>query len=203
MELLLLVSLFAAFLALHNVATRYLFALGRARLLPSVLGRTAATGRRCVASAVQVAFNVIVVGALRHQRRRPAPRHHREHDRLRDARDRRAAGRGGVLGRRLLPPPPRPAASGARSSRRRSAAPACSPRSSSRSSNFRTLAGSDADIIGLLPWLHPHRASSLGFAVARVAASGSEPGRSTPPWAPRAGGAGVASPSPSPIRWTP
>src|SRR4051812_4294453 len=64
MELLLLVSLFAAFLALHNAATRYLFALGRARLLPSVLGRTGRNGAPVVASAVQVAFNVIVVGAF-------------------------------------------------------------------------------------------------------------------------------------------
>ena len=44
LQLLLLVSLFAAFLALHNMATRYLFALGRARLLPSALGRTSRRG---------------------------------------------------------------------------------------------------------------------------------------------------------------
>jgi len=62
LQLLLLVSLFAAFLALHNMATRYLFALGRARLLPSVLGRTSRRGAPYVASTAQVAFNAIVVG---------------------------------------------------------------------------------------------------------------------------------------------
>jgi amino acid transporter len=61
MQVLLLVSLFAAFLALHNAATRYLFALGRARLLPAALGRTSAAGAPAVASGVQVAFNTIVV----------------------------------------------------------------------------------------------------------------------------------------------
>jgi amino acid transporter len=62
LQLLLLVSLFAAFLALHNMATRYLFALGRARLLPSALGRTSRRGAPYVASTAQVAFNAIVVG---------------------------------------------------------------------------------------------------------------------------------------------
>jgi amino acid transporter len=64
MQLLLLVSLFAAFLALHNMATRYLFALGRARLLPRALGRTGRNGAPIVASGAQVAFNVVVVGAF-------------------------------------------------------------------------------------------------------------------------------------------
>jgi amino acid transporter len=62
LQLLLLVSLFAAFLALHNVATRYLYALGRVRLLPAALGRTSRHGAPYVASGAQVAFNAIVVG---------------------------------------------------------------------------------------------------------------------------------------------
>jgi amino acid transporter len=62
MQILLLVSLFAAYLALHNIATRYLFALGRVRLLPQALGRTSSRGAPTVASAVQVVFNLVVVG---------------------------------------------------------------------------------------------------------------------------------------------
>lgn len=65
LQILLLVSLSAAFLALHNVATRYLYALGRARLLPSALGRTHERHRAPhVASAAQVAFNVVFVVAF-------------------------------------------------------------------------------------------------------------------------------------------
>ena len=44
MEVLLLISLFAALLAFHNAATRYLFALGRARVLPFWLASTSARG---------------------------------------------------------------------------------------------------------------------------------------------------------------
>jgi amino acid transporter len=62
LQVLLLVSLFAAYLALHNMATRYLFALGRVRLLPQALGRTSANGAPVVASAAQVVFNTIFVG---------------------------------------------------------------------------------------------------------------------------------------------
>ncbi|TCO62235.1 APC family permease [Actinocrispum wychmicini] len=63
MMLLLVVSLFAALLALHNSATRYLFALGRARVLPAALGRTnAKNGAPYIASAVQIAFATIVAG---------------------------------------------------------------------------------------------------------------------------------------------
>ncbi|MCO5969325.1 APC family permease [Actinoallomurus soli] len=40
MQLLLLTSAFAALLALHNAANRYLFALGREGLMPSAFGRT-------------------------------------------------------------------------------------------------------------------------------------------------------------------
>ena len=61
LQLLLLVSLFAAYLAIHNMATRYLFALGRVRLLPAALGRTSRRGAPFVASTVQVAFNTSIV----------------------------------------------------------------------------------------------------------------------------------------------
>jgi amino acid transporter len=65
MQLLLVVSLFAALLALHNSSTRYLYALGRARLLPRALGRThSRTGAPHVASGVQIAFDVVAVGAF-------------------------------------------------------------------------------------------------------------------------------------------
>jgi amino acid transporter len=61
MMLLLVVSLFAALLALHNSATRYLFALGRARVLPSALGRTnPSNGAPHVASGVQIGFAALV-----------------------------------------------------------------------------------------------------------------------------------------------
>ncbi|SFW77121.1 APC family permease [Amycolatopsis australiensis] len=61
MMLLLVVSLFAALLALHNSATRYLFALGRSRVLPAVLGRTnAANGAPYVASGTQIGFATLV-----------------------------------------------------------------------------------------------------------------------------------------------
>ncbi|HEX8865825.1 MAG TPA: APC family permease, partial [Lentzea sp.] len=57
MMLLLVVSLFAALVALHNSATRYLFALGRARVLPAALGRTnPSNGAPHVASGVQIGF---------------------------------------------------------------------------------------------------------------------------------------------------
>ncbi|WP_410636213.1 APC family permease [Amycolatopsis sp. cmx-4-83] len=61
MMLLLVVSLFAALLALHNSATRYLFALGRARVLPAVLGRTnAANGAPYVASGTQIGLATLI-----------------------------------------------------------------------------------------------------------------------------------------------
>jgi amino acid transporter len=61
MMLLLVVSLFAALRALHNSATRYLFALGRARVLPSALGRTSpSNGAPHVASGVQIGFATLV-----------------------------------------------------------------------------------------------------------------------------------------------
>jgi amino acid transporter len=61
MMLLLVVSLFAALLALHNSATRYLFALGRARVLPAVLGRTnAANGAPYVAGGTQIGVAALI-----------------------------------------------------------------------------------------------------------------------------------------------
>ncbi len=60
MLILLLVSLFAAMLAFHNSATRYLFALGRARVLPHVLARTGSTGAPVVAGLVQAGFAAFV-----------------------------------------------------------------------------------------------------------------------------------------------
>lgn len=60
MLILLLVSLFAAMLAFHNSATRYLYALGRARILPHVLARTGSTGAPVIAGIVQATFAALV-----------------------------------------------------------------------------------------------------------------------------------------------
>lgn len=60
MEILLLVSLFAAMLAFHNSATRYLYSLGRARVLPHALARTRANGAPQIAGLVQASFAAIV-----------------------------------------------------------------------------------------------------------------------------------------------
>ncbi|WP_166848029.1 APC family permease [Isoptericola sp. BMS4] len=62
MEVLLLVSLFAAMLAFHNSATRYLYSLGRARVLPRVLARTRDNGSPQLAGAVQAVFAAAVAG---------------------------------------------------------------------------------------------------------------------------------------------
>jgi amino acid transporter len=64
MTVLLLVSLFAAMLAFHNSATRYLFSLGRARILPHALARTRRSGAPAVAGAVQAGFAIAVSGAF-------------------------------------------------------------------------------------------------------------------------------------------
>lgn len=62
MEILLLTSAFAALLALHNAANRYMYALGREGLLPGVFGRTHARTRApYVAGGVQTALATIVV----------------------------------------------------------------------------------------------------------------------------------------------
>ncbi|WP_110588425.1 APC family permease [Microbacterium suaedae] len=60
MMILLLVSLFAAMLAFHNSASRYLFSLGRAKVLPSVLARTRSNGAPQFAGMVQAGFAAIV-----------------------------------------------------------------------------------------------------------------------------------------------
>jgi amino acid transporter len=59
-------SLFAAMLSFHNAVSRYMFALGRERVLPGALGRTARTGAPRVASVTQsvIGLAVIVVYAL-------------------------------------------------------------------------------------------------------------------------------------------
>jgi amino acid transporter len=60
-------SLFAAMLSFHNAVGRYMFALGRERVLPAVLGRTEArSGAPRIASLTQsaVGLGVIVVYAL-------------------------------------------------------------------------------------------------------------------------------------------
>lgn len=64
MRLLLVVSLFAALLALHNSATRYLYALGRVGVLPRALARTRRTnGAPVAASTAQLAFAALVAMA--------------------------------------------------------------------------------------------------------------------------------------------
>jgi amino acid transporter len=65
MQILLCTSLFAAALALHNAANRYMFVLGRERVLPGWLGR--AHGRHHSpyrASVTQSVLTVLVVGAF-------------------------------------------------------------------------------------------------------------------------------------------
>ncbi|WP_432195535.1 APC family permease [Streptomyces sp. bgisy027] len=58
-------SWFAAVLAFHNAAARYLFALGRDRALPPVLGRVQQrTGSPWVASAGLSAFTLVVVSVF-------------------------------------------------------------------------------------------------------------------------------------------
>ncbi|MGY6651853.1 APC family permease [Amycolatopsis sp. TRM77291] len=66
MLLLLVVSLFAALLALHNSATRYLYALGRVGVLPRLLGKTSPrNGAPRYASIVQLTFGSLVALAFR------------------------------------------------------------------------------------------------------------------------------------------
>ena len=62
MMVLLLVSVFASLIALHNAATRYLYALGRVKILPKVLSHTRRqTGSPQNAAIVQLIFVTIVV----------------------------------------------------------------------------------------------------------------------------------------------
>jgi amino acid transporter len=65
-QVLFLTSLFAAMISFHNAVARYMFALGRERVLPSAMGRTnPRTGSPLVASVVQsvLGFAVIVLYA--------------------------------------------------------------------------------------------------------------------------------------------
>jgi amino acid transporter len=58
-------SMFAALLSFHNGIARYLFALGRERVLPSFLGRTGAgSGAPVAGSLLQTLLAAIVVGAF-------------------------------------------------------------------------------------------------------------------------------------------
>ncbi|MFV0374114.1 APC family permease [Microbacterium sp.] len=61
-QILIVTSFFACVLAFHNATSRYLFALGRERLLPAALGRTnARTGAPAVASTVVAALCAIPI----------------------------------------------------------------------------------------------------------------------------------------------
>ncbi|WGW11852.1 APC family permease [Saxibacter everestensis] len=61
MMVLLLVSLFAALLALHNSATRYIYAFGRVGVLPRTLGHTrSVNGAPQNASILQLTFGTVV-----------------------------------------------------------------------------------------------------------------------------------------------
>ncbi|MFC7401016.1 APC family permease [Citricoccus sp. GCM10030269] len=62
MMVLLLISLFAALMALHNSATRYIYSLSRASILPRRLSRTRASGVPQAASMAQFIFATIVAG---------------------------------------------------------------------------------------------------------------------------------------------
>ena len=65
MMVLLLISLFAAMLAFHNSATRYLYALGRAKVLPTALAHTRAGGAPQIAGIAQAMFAAVVAGCSR------------------------------------------------------------------------------------------------------------------------------------------
>jgi amino acid transporter len=65
MSVLLCTSLFASLLALHNAGSRYMYALGRERLLPSWLGRlNPRLGSPSRASVVQTVVNITIPAAF-------------------------------------------------------------------------------------------------------------------------------------------
>ncbi|MGY1691400.1 APC family permease [Geodermatophilus sp. SYSU D01105] len=61
-EVLLVVSLFAALLAFHNMAARYLYSLGRVRILPAGLSTTRANGVPQNALVANAVFAFVVAG---------------------------------------------------------------------------------------------------------------------------------------------
>jgi amino acid transporter len=63
-NLLLVTSLFAALLSFHNAVARYFFALGREKVLPSVLARTNSAGAPVAGSLLQSGLALIVVGVF-------------------------------------------------------------------------------------------------------------------------------------------
>lgn len=65
MEVAVCTSLFASTLSLHNATSRYMYALGRDRVLPSALGAAhPRTGAPATASLVQIVINAIVAAAF-------------------------------------------------------------------------------------------------------------------------------------------
>jgi amino acid transporter len=65
MQLLLVTSLFAAMLSLHNATNRYMYVLGRERVLPGWLGQVHARHRSPHrASVAQITIDVVVIGAF-------------------------------------------------------------------------------------------------------------------------------------------
>jgi amino acid transporter len=61
-QVLFLTSLFAAMISFHNAVARYMFALGRERVLPAAMGRThPRTGSPLVASLVQSTLGIAVI----------------------------------------------------------------------------------------------------------------------------------------------
>ncbi|MBB5785469.1 amino acid transporter [Jiangella mangrovi] len=61
-ETLFITSVFAAMISFHNTVARYVFALGRERVLPGALGRTSpSSGAPVAASIVQSAIGLIVI----------------------------------------------------------------------------------------------------------------------------------------------
>jgi amino acid transporter len=54
-------SLVAAMISFHNTTARYMFALGRERVLPAALGRTSRTGSPVVGSLIQTVIGFVVI----------------------------------------------------------------------------------------------------------------------------------------------
>lgn len=54
-------SLVAAMISFHNTTARYMFALGRERVLPAALGRTSRTGSPMIGSLIQTVIGFVVI----------------------------------------------------------------------------------------------------------------------------------------------